>query len=76
MLMQLRKCCNHPFLFDIEPTDDDGNPAATDESIVTTSGKMIITDKILKRMKSEGRKVLIFSQVGTLLAYCCLSSDA
>ena len=63
MLMQLRKCCNHPFLFDIEELDESGHALTTDESIVTNSGKMIITDKILKRMKKEGRKVLFFTQV-------------
>eukprot|EP00750_Incisomonas_marina_P027137 INCI6141.1.p1 GENE.INCI6141.1~~INCI6141.1.p1 ORF type:complete len:734 (-),score=138.07 INCI6141.1:191-2323(-) len=66
-LMQFRKCCNHPFLFDIEASDDAGHAANTDESIVTSSGKMIITDKILKRMKKEGRKVLIFSQMTRML---------
>jgi ATP-dependent DNA helicase len=63
VFMQLRKCCNHPFLFD-EPTDADGN-VVTDETIVEASGKMQLLDKLLRRLRAEraaGHKVLIFSQ--------------
>ena len=34
--MQLRKCVNHPYLFD----GADPNPSVTDEGIVDASGKM------------------------------------
>lgn len=62
--MQLRKCCNHPYLFDgAEP----GPPYTTDEHLVFNSGKMIILDKMLKKFKAEGSRVLIFSQMSRLL---------
>lgn len=64
IVMQLRKCCNHPYLFDgAEP----GPPYTTDEHLVFNSGKMIILDKLLKSMKAKGSRVLIFSQMSRLL---------
>ncbi|XP_023574594.1 probable global transcription activator SNF2L1 isoform X2 [Octodon degus] len=64
ILMQLRKCCNHPYLFDgAEP----GPPYTTDEHIVSNSGKMVVLDKLLSRLKEQGSRVLIFSQMTRLL---------
>jgi len=64
IVMQLRKCCNHPYLFDgAEP----GPPYTTDEHLVDNSGKMIILDKILTKMKEQGSRVLIFSQMSRVL---------
>lgn len=64
IVMQLRKCCNHPYLFDgAEP----GPPFTTDEHLVFNSGKMIILDKMLKKFKADGSRVLIFSQMSRLL---------
>lgn len=73
IVMQLRKCCNHPYLFDgAEP----GPPYTTDEHLVFNSGKMIILDKMLKKFKEAGSRVLIFSQMSRLLDiledYCYL----
>ena len=46
ILMQLRKCCNHPYLFDgAEP----GPLFSTDMHLVTNSGKMVVLDKLLDR---------------------------
>ena len=64
IVMQLRKCCNHPYLFEgAEP----GPPYTTDEHLVFNSGKMLILDKILNRMKEAGSRVLIFSQMSRVL---------
>lgn len=64
IVMQLRKCCNHPYLFEgAEP----GPPYTTDEHLVFNSGKMAILDKLLKRMKADGSRVLIFSQMSRVL---------
>ena len=64
IVMQLRKCCNHPYLFDgAEP----GPPYTTDEHLVYNAGKMIVLDKLLKRLKEKGSRVLIFSQMSRLL---------
>ncbi|KAJ5322208.1 SNF2 family helicase/ATPase [Penicillium brevicompactum] len=64
IVMQLRKCCNHPYLFEgAEP----GPPYTTDEHLVYNSGKMSILDKLLKRVKADGSRVLIFSQMSRVL---------
>lgn len=63
--MQLRKCCNHPYLLDW-PLDKDGL-ACNDETLVRTSGKMQLLDKLLPKLKATGHKVLIFSQFTTVL---------
>ena len=49
------------YLFpDIDPGQHSGT---TDESIVTTSGKMLLLDALLPRLQKAGHKVLIFSQM-------------
>ncbi|KAF2130418.1 hypothetical protein P153DRAFT_314292 [Dothidotthia symphoricarpi CBS 119687] len=64
IVMQLRKCCNHPYLFEgAEP----GPPYTTDEHLVNNAAKMVILDKLLKRMKGQGSRVLIFSQMSRVL---------
>jgi len=64
IVMQLRKCCNHPYLFEgAEP----GPPYTTDEHLVYNAGKMIVLDKLLKRLQKQGSRVLIFSQMSRLL---------
>ncbi|RYO79478.1 hypothetical protein DL766_006221 [Monosporascus sp. MC13-8B] len=64
IVMQLRKCCNHPYLFEgAEP----GPPYTTDEHLVYNSGKMALLDKLLKRLQAQGSRVLIFSQMSRLL---------
>lgn len=64
IIMQLRKCCNHPYLFDgVEP----GPPYTTDTHLVNNCGKMVILDKLLVRLKHQGSRVLIFSQMTKVL---------
>lgn len=54
VLMQLRKCCNHPYLFDgAEP----GPPYTTDLHLVVNSGKMVVLDKLLPKLKEQGKLV-------------------
>ena len=49
-LMQLRKCCNHPYLFDgAEP----GPPYTTDEHIVQNCAKMLVVDKLLPKLQAQ-----------------------
>uniref|UniRef100_A0A5S6PYK1 Uncharacterized protein n=1 Tax=Trichuris muris TaxID=70415 RepID=A0A5S6PYK1_TRIMR len=64
ILMQLRKCCNHPYLFDgVEP----GPPYTTDQHLVDNCGKMVLLDKLLPKLQSQGSRVLIFSQMSRML---------
>ncbi|KAE9547659.1 hypothetical protein FO519_009128, partial [Halicephalobus sp. NKZ332] len=73
ILMHLRKCCNHPYLFDgAEP----GPPYTTDVHLVNNCGKMILLDKLLAKLKEQGSRVLIFSGMSRMLDmledYCWL----
>lgn len=64
IVMHLRKCSNHPYLFD---GAEEGPPYTTDTHIVRNCGKMIVLDKLLDRLKSQGSRVLIFSQMTRML---------
>ncbi|CAH9091552.1 unnamed protein product [Cuscuta epithymum] len=62
--MQLRKCCNHPYLFQgAEP----GPPYTTGDHLIENAGKMVLLDKLLPKLKERGSRVLIFSQMTRLL---------
>ncbi|KAL1548504.1 ISWI chromatin-remodeling complex ATPase CHR11 isoform X2 [Salvia divinorum] len=62
--MQLRKCCNHPYLFQgAEP----GPPYSTGEHLIENAGKMVLLDKLLPKLKERDSRVLIFSQMTRLL---------
>eukprot|EP00475_Leptophrys_vorax_P038496 TRINITY_DN6803_c0_g1_i1.p1 TRINITY_DN6803_c0_g1~~TRINITY_DN6803_c0_g1_i1.p1 ORF type:complete len:945 (-),score=284.58 TRINITY_DN6803_c0_g1_i1:22-2631(-) len=64
ILMQLRKVCNHPYIFQgAEP----GPPFVEGEHLVQNCGKMILLDKLLNRLKQNGNRVLIFSQMVKML---------
>merc|ERR1719471_1059032 len=64
ILMQLRKCTNHPYLFDgAEP----GPPYTTDEHIVQNSGKLVVLDRLLPKLQEQGSRVLIFTQMTRIL---------
>jgi len=63
-IMQLRKCCNHPYLFEgVEP----GPPYYDGEHMVDASMKFKFLDKLLPRLVAIGNKILIFSQMTRLL---------
>ncbi|MEW5298327.1 MAG: hypothetical protein WDW36_001466 [Sanguina aurantia] len=65
LLMQLRKVCNHPFMFpDAEP-DFDGE--STNEDIVEASGKMQVLDRMLAKLKAKDHRVVLFSQFNMML---------
>ncbi|KAG4381211.1 hypothetical protein GLYMA_15G097000v4 [Glycine max] len=62
--MQLRKCCNHPYLFQgAEP----GPPFTTGDHLIENAGKMVLLDKLLPKLKERDSRVLIFSQMTRLL---------
>jgi SNF2 family DNA or RNA helicase len=63
ILMQLRKCVNHPYLFDgVEP-----EPFEMGEHLVRASAKMILLDQLLAHLIKHKHKVLIFSQMTRML---------
>jgi ERCC4-related helicase len=64
VVMQLRKACNHPYLFD---GVEDKSLDPFGEHLVEQSGKLMLLDKLLPRLKDQGSRVLIFSQMTRLL---------
>ena len=51
------RCCNHPYLFDgAEP----GPPFVEGEHLITNSGKLLVLDKLLVRLKKGGHRALVF----------------
>eukprot|EP01125_Pyxidicula_operculata_P010463 TRINITY_DN343_c0_g1_i2.p1 TRINITY_DN343_c0_g1~~TRINITY_DN343_c0_g1_i2.p1 ORF type:complete len:1022 (-),score=230.12 TRINITY_DN343_c0_g1_i2:81-3146(-) len=64
VVMQLRKACCHPYLF---PGAEPGPPYLEGEHLVEASGKLVVLDKLLKRLKEKGSRVLIFSQMTKVL---------
>lgn len=64
--MQLRKACNHPFLFDW-PIDPKTNTPVLNEQLATQSGKVLLLDRLLTALFDRGHKVLVFSQMTKML---------
>ncbi|KAF5465666.1 hypothetical protein F2P56_015648 [Juglans regia] len=62
LTMQLRKCCNHPYLF-VAP----GYDMWQKEEIVRASGKFELLDRLLPKLHRAGHRVLLFSQMTRLL---------
>ncbi|KAI8854416.1 SNF2 family N-terminal domain-containing protein [Chytridium lagenaria] len=67
-MMELRKCCIHPFL--LRGAEDEiikeygaDTPEKQFSALVQASGKMVLIDKLLRKLKDGGHKVLIFSQM-------------
>ncbi|EAX93144.1 F/Y-rich N-terminus family protein [Trichomonas vaginalis G3] len=79
--MELRKVCNHPYLINgaedqiiierkaMMNIDPDVKPDLTFEyeSLIRSSGKMILLDKLLAKLKANGHRVLLFSQMTKML---------
>ncbi|KAG8764752.1 hypothetical protein FRC12_007909 [Ceratobasidium sp. 428] len=66
VVMQLRKVCSHPYLFDW-PADPKTDELIVDENLVGASGKMLLLERMLDALLERGHKVLIFSQFTTML---------
>ncbi|KAF2014304.1 ISWI chromatin-remodeling complex ATPase ISW2 [Aaosphaeria arxii CBS 175.79] len=73
-IMQLRLCCNSPYNFfnpfitaETSGTETFASETEPDETLVSTSGKMLLLDSLLPELLSRGHKVLIFSQFTTTL---------
>ena len=68
-MMELRKCCNHPFL--IKGAEDKimndykvkGEDVTSLHAMVQASGKMVLIHKLLPKLQAGGHKILIFSQM-------------
>ena len=66
MLMQLRKLCNHPFVF--EEVEDQMNPSRlTNDLIWRTAGKFELLDRVLPKFRVTGHRVLMFFQMTQIM---------
>ncbi|XP_067621810.1 chromodomain-helicase-DNA-binding protein 1 isoform X2 [Eurosta solidaginis] len=68
IVIELKKCCNHASL--IRPSEFDLMGLQQDEALQTLlkgSGKLVLLDKLLCRLKETGHRVLIFSQMVRML---------
>ncbi|XP_029470707.1 chromodomain-helicase-DNA-binding protein 6 isoform X2 [Rhinatrema bivittatum] len=71
-MMELRKCCNHPYLINgaeekiLEDFRKTHSPDAMDfqlQAMIQAAGKLVLIDKLLPKLIAGGHKVLIFSQM-------------
>lgn len=67
IMMQLRKCCIHPYLLEgaeevILNECHANGPREQFNCLVQSSGKLVLIDKLLKKLIAGNHKVLIFSQ--------------
>uniref|UniRef100_A0A7N8Y5V8 Chromodomain helicase DNA binding protein 4b n=1 Tax=Mastacembelus armatus TaxID=205130 RepID=A0A7N8Y5V8_9TELE len=69
VVMDLKKCCNHPYLFPAAATEAPKLPNGMYEGTALTkaSGKLMLLHKMMKRLKEGGHRVLIFSQMTKML---------
>jgi ATP-dependent helicase STH1/SNF2 len=66
MLMQLRKLCNHPFVF--EQVEEVMNPSKiTNDLLWRASGKFELLDRILPKFQKTGHRVLMFFQMTQIM---------
>lgn len=64
--MELKKAANHPYLFDGAEARTDSEEE-TLKGLVMSSGKMVLLDKLLARLRQDSHRVLIFSQMVRML---------
>ncbi|KAI9499409.1 SNF2 family N-terminal domain-containing protein [Zychaea mexicana] len=65
-IMQLRKICNHPFVF--EEVENTINPLRqSNEVLYRTAGKFELLDRMLPKLKKTGHRVLIFFQMTQIM---------
>lgn len=71
IMMELKKASNHAFMFpNAEERILEGTMGTREEqlkALVTSSGKMMLLDQLLTKMKKDGHRVLIFSQMVKML---------
>lgn len=64
IMMELKKCCNHSTL--VRPVDDLAHLEPL-QRLIRCSGKLLLLDKLLCRLRETGHRVLIFSQMVRML---------
>ena len=69
IVMQLKKCCNHPYLIQLaqEEAPLTANLQYEGNALVKACGKLELMIKMLHKLKQQGHRVLIFSQMTKML---------
>ena len=69
IMMDLKKCCNHPYLFPVASQEAPSMPNGMYEinALTKASGKLVLLQKMLRLLKDQGHRVLIFSQMTKML---------
>ncbi|KAK3394756.1 CHD1-like protein [Podospora didyma] len=70
IMMELKKVSNHPYMFHgAEDRVLNGSTRREDQikGLITSSGKMMLLDQLLAKLKKDGHRVLIFSQMVKML---------
>ncbi|KAH9542764.1 hypothetical protein CY35_13G024400 [Sphagnum magellanicum] len=67
ILMDLKMVCNHPYLFPGKEPDHCGTADEVFNLLVGASGKLQLLQKLLPKLKEEGHRVLLFSQMTRML---------
>ncbi|KAF2761720.1 chromodomain helicase [Pseudovirgaria hyperparasitica] len=70
IMMELKKASNHPFMFpNVEERLLENGNAREDQlrALITSSGKMMLLDQLLTKLKKDNHRVLIFSQMVQML---------
>ncbi|KAK6046945.1 protein, SNF2 family [Cooperia oncophora] len=69
IIMELKKCCNHPYLFakaSMEaPKLKNGMYEGT--QLIKNAGKFVLLQKMMRKLRESGHRVLIFSQMTMML---------
>ncbi|XP_057683640.1 chromodomain-helicase-DNA-binding protein 4a isoform X2 [Corythoichthys intestinalis] len=69
VVMDLKKCCNHPFLFPGAAMEAPKLPNGMYDgsSLIKAAGKLMLLQKMMRKLKDGGHRVLIFSQMTKML---------
>lgn len=87
ILVQLRKCLCHPFIYNKDIEEQSQDPQIAHRHLVEASGKLQLLNLMLPKLRERGHRVLIFSQflenldivedflIGLQLKYCRLDGN-
>ncbi|XP_066568385.1 chromodomain-helicase-DNA-binding protein 4 isoform X2 [Amia ocellicauda] len=69
VVMDLKKCCNHPYLFPVAAMEAPKMPSGMYDggALTKAAGKLLLLQKMLRKLKDDGHRVLIFSQMTKML---------
>lgn len=67
IVIELKKCCNHAFLTKPIEAEKEKSNLNYLQQLIRGSGKLVLLDKLLVRLRDTGHRVLIFSQMVKML---------